>query len=140
MVPGFALPRPSGCALARSLDDMPRHADCAFLIFFLAACLCFAVAIFIASLLRLFLLERKQGAKDSAKGVGCGERGAGGREDMARGMARGYGAPFLIPHSLLPIPHSPSEHGIVIALKISHYIHIAFVSPVTQEAVWMVMI
>jgi hypothetical protein len=42
---------------------MPRHVACAFLMFFLAACLCFAVAIFIASLLCLFSLERKQEAK-----------------------------------------------------------------------------
>src|SRR5882672_889611 len=40
-----------------------RRAAWAFLMFFLAACLCFAVAIVIASFMRLFSPERKQGAK-----------------------------------------------------------------------------
>src|SRR5262249_30951266 len=47
--------------LERSLDDMLCHAFCAFLIFFMAACLCFAVAIFLPpySVFRLFSFERK---------------------------------------------------------------------------------
>jgi hypothetical protein len=68
--------------------------------------------------------------------------GSGEREDetLWRGRVRRYGAPFPIPHSLLPIPRSPSDPGTVIALKVSHCIHIAFGSRVAPEAVWMVMV
>jgi len=77
----------------------------------------------------MFLLERKQGAK-----VGNREWGVGSGERKDETLWRAF------PHAPLPTPHSPPEPGIVIALKISHCIHIAFVSLVTPEAVWMVMI
>jgi hypothetical protein len=44
---------------------------------------------------------------------------------------------FINPHSAFRIPFEP---GTVIALKVSHCIHIAFGSRVAPEAVWMVMV
>ena len=70
---------------------------------------------------------------------GVGSGGARTRCNGA-GRARRDGAPFLNPHSPLPTPHSPSEPGTVIALKVSHCIHIASGSHVTPEAMCVVMI